>query len=129
MNVAYQSGSYQAIVSIVGGDGNSFTPDGLGNSEAAATLFDSGAGLFQFLAGNWWLIGTATAVETNDTSIFGNDQLSAPRGDVNVFARTSTYSSQIMPLIPEADGFYLLALVLLYPVIVRILRRTKNRSL
>lgn len=75
-NVNYQSGSYQAIVTIVGGDGISFNPDGLGNSEAAATLYDSGAGLFQFLAGNWWLIGTATGVETNGTSIFGNDQLS-----------------------------------------------------
>ncbi len=129
MNVAYQSGSYEAIVSIVGGDGISFNPDGLGNSEAAATLYDSGSGLFQFLAGNWWLIGTTTGVETNGTSIFGNDRLSAPRGDRNFFVRTSTYSSQIMPLIPEADGFYFLALVLLYPVIVRILRRTKNRSL
>lgn len=100
-NVTYGSGSYEALVTYAGGTGGSFSPEGLGNSEASATLYDSGSGLFQQISGQWYLIGLTTEVDQLNTTLFGNDQVATPHGDANYFVRISTYDSQIMALIPE----------------------------
>ncbi len=101
-NVAYQSGTYTSIYTVLGTDTG--TPAGLGDSEAAATLYDSGSALFQKLGGIWYLIGLTTAVETGGTSIFGNDTSASPNGDINAFARVSTYRSSILSIIPEPSS-------------------------
>lgn len=99
VNVAYQSGAYTTIYTVLGTDTG--TPAGLGDSEAAATLYDSGSALFQNLGGSWYLIGLTTGVETGGTSIFGNDTSASPNGDLNVFARVSTYRMGILAIVPE----------------------------
>lgn len=100
----YQTGSYQAIRTVVGSATG--TPPGLGDNEVAATLYDSGSGLFQFLSGRWYLIGITTAVETSGTSNFGDDVI-AVGGDENYFARVSTYHDAIDGIIPETRNFAL----------------------
>ncbi len=113
--VSYQSGSYQAIATVLGSSNGS--PAGLGANEAAATLYDSGSALFQRIGGTWYLIGLTTAVERSGTSVFGNDMASDPNGDMNFFVRISTYQSQIsalMPaLIPEPSSTILMAVAFL----------------
>jgi len=114
-NVSYIDGpnaySYDGIYTFLGGSGPSFDPDGLGDSEAAVTAYDSGSGLFQFIGGTWYLIGLTTVAEVNGVSTFGNDQTSDPRGDANAFVRISSYDTQIMSIIvPEPGTFTLLAL-------------------
>ncbi len=101
--------SYQTLVTYAGTT-NAPIPSnrGLGDSEASATLYDSGSGLFQNIGGDWYLIGLTTAVETNGTSNYGNDSSSG--GDANYFARISTYDQQITALIPEPSIVSLLAL-------------------
>jgi len=86
------------------------TPPGLGASEAAATVYDSGSALFQNIFGVWYLIGVTTAVQTNGTSNFGNDQTSAPKGDSNYFVRVSAYDTQINAIIPEPSAVALFLL-------------------
>lgn len=104
-DVAYGGYSFTSIITIAGGNGTGFDPDGLGNAEAAVTLLDSGSGLFQELAGDWYLIGLANTVERQaggNTSTFGNDSTSlAGRGDANFFTRISEYHSQILAMVPE----------------------------
>ncbi|MCX7868378.1 MAG: hypothetical protein N2322_00350 [Terrimicrobiaceae bacterium] len=103
--VSYGSGNFTALVTILGGNGTLFDPDGLGDSEAAVTLNDSGAGLFQNISGTWYLIGIATNVEAFGTSVFGNDRASpAPRGQANYYARISEYDHLISALIPEPSA-------------------------
>lgn len=101
-NVAYQSGTYTSIYTVLGTDTG--TPAGLGDSEAAATLYDSGSALFQKLGGIWYLIGMTTGVETGGTSIFGNDTSASPNGDINAFARISNYRSSILTIVPEPSS-------------------------
>ena len=106
--IAYDSYSYQGLETIAGSATGS--PAGLGASEASATIYDSGSGLFQKLGGIWYLIGLTTAVQTNGSSTFGNDTVSStPAGDVNAFVRIGTYSSNILALIPEPSVAGLLA--------------------
>jgi len=100
-NISYGSYNYEALITYAGGTGASFNPDGLGDSEASATLYDSGSGLFQFLSGQWQLIGLTTSVDQNNTTTFGNDQTALPHGDANYFVRISSYESAITALIPE----------------------------
>ena len=101
-NISFGSGSYEALVTIAGASPSpTFSPTGLGDSESAATLYDSGSGLFQVIASQWQLIGLTTGVDVAGTSLFGNDKTVSPHGDGNYFVRISTYESQIVALIPE----------------------------
>lgn len=109
-NLSYGSGSYEALVAYASGSGGAFSPDGLGNSEASATLYDSGSGLFQQISGQWYLIGLTTEVDQLNTTLFGNDQVATPHGDASYFVRISTYDSQIMALIPEPSVAAMLAI-------------------
>lgn len=106
---------------------SSGTPAGLGVSEAAATLLDSGSGLFHFLDGQWYLTGLTTNLTQRgggSTSTFGNDVsgvLTPPvspatntqiglfpgAGDINIFARVSSYADDINTLIPEPSSVLL----------------------
>lgn len=105
--LAYLSYAQQGIATVLGS--NAGSPAGLGADEAAATLYDSGSGLFQYLDGSWQLIGVAVDVDTFNTSNFGNDQTSDPNGDKNNFVRVGAYQSQILSLIPEATTFSMFA--------------------
>lgn len=112
--------TYEALVTVLGAEAGTGppTPGGLGADEAATTLFDSGAGMFQQFGGIWYLTGLTTAVETFGTSTFGPDRTSPePRGDFNFFARVSTYSTQIATLIPEPSSLLLSCLGL--PILLR----------
>ncbi len=100
-------GSYAGFYTVLGSETGS--PAGLGASEAAATLDDSGSGLFQQIGGTWYLIGLTVGVDTFGTSTFGNDQSANPNGDGNYFVRVGTYSSQIVSIIPEPSAAGLLA--------------------
>jgi hypothetical protein len=83
---------------------------GLGSSEAGATLYDSGSGLFQQIDSQWYLVGLTTAVQsqTASSTTFGLD--SSGSGDANYFARISSYDEQITALVPEPSTVTLLAL-------------------
>ena len=112
-NLSYTLGSqnylYEALITYAGTT-NSPNPanKGLGSSEAGATLYDSGSGLFQEIGGDWYLIGLTTAVQSNGTTTYGAD--SSGGGDANYFARISTYDEQITALVPEPSTLSLLAL-------------------
>lgn len=105
VNISYGSGSYQAIATVLGKD-TGLQP-GLGADESATTLYDSGSGLFQYLSGQWQLIGLATAVETGSTSTFGDDAPFDPNGNENYFVRISSYADGINSLIPEPSALLL----------------------
>lgn len=92
------------------GTTNSPNPDnkGLGFSEAGATLYDSGSGLFQEINGEWYLIGLTTAVSANGSTTFGLDSVGG--GDANYFARISSYEEEITALVPEPSTVSLVAL-------------------
>lgn len=72
-----------------------------GADEAGMTLYDSGGGLFQLIDGVWYLSGIATSVEGAGNSVFGN----AFTGDLNYFARISSYSEDINAIIPEPSAW------------------------
>lgn len=119
---------------------SSGVPAGLGGSEAAATLLDSGSGLFQFLDEQWYLTGLTTNVTQRgggSTSTFGNDVpgvlapatppatdtqigLLGGAGDINIFARIGSYTDQINTLIPEPSSLLLTA-----PAFLLLLRRRR----
>lgn len=115
--ISYDSYTQQAIITVLGSETGS--PTGLGDNEAATTLYDSGSGLFQFLDGSWQLIGVAVAVETSGVSNFGNDQINDPNGDLNYFVRVGTYQTQILSLIPEPASLSLVTFGLLLMLIRR----------
>ncbi|MGA1130071.1 MAG: hypothetical protein ACO3XN_08405, partial [Chthoniobacterales bacterium] len=77
-NLSYTLGSqnylYEALITYAGTT-NSPNPGnkGLGSSEAGATLYDSGSGLFQEIGGDWYLIGLTTAVQSNGATTYGVD--------------------------------------------------------
>jgi len=97
--IAYGVYDYEAIITLAGTGAGS--PAGLGASEGAATRYDSGSGLFQYIGGQWHLIGVAATVQTIDSSTFGNDGFVSGAGDANYFVRVSTYHDDIVMLIPE----------------------------
>ena len=100
---------YESIVTYAGTT-NAPNPNnkGLGDSEAGATLYDSGSGLFQQIGSEWYLIGLTTAVAKKDSTTFDLD--SAGGGDANYFARISTYDEEITALVPEPSTLSLLAM-------------------
>jgi hypothetical protein len=105
----YEAGGYSYVAFGTALGDQSSTNQGLGDNEAAATLYDSGSGLFQELGGLWYLIGLTTAVESSGSSTYGDDVL-ASDGDVNIFVRISAYESDIMALIPEPRASIALAI-------------------
>lgn len=112
VTISYDSYTNQAALrTIAGADGVAFDPDGLGDAEGAAALFDSGSALFQEIDNIWYLIGVTTAVQTADFSIYGDDKVAgAGRGDANYYARISAYQADIVAVIPEPATLPLLAL-------------------
>lgn len=112
-NIAYTLASknylYEALITYAGTT-NAPNPNnkGLGDSEAGATLYDSGSGLFQQIGSEWYLIGLTTAVAKNGSTTFDLD--SAGGGDANYFARISTYEEEITALVPEPSTLSLLAM-------------------
>lgn len=110
-NISYSGYTMDVLRTVLGGNGAAFAPDGLGDAEGAAAVYDSGSALFQEIGSVWYLIGVTTAVETGGASIYGDDKLSGlGRGDVNIFARVSAYDSDIIALVPEPRISPLLAL-------------------
>ena len=106
------SHSYEAIRTVLGSSTGS--PAGLGESEAAATMYDSGSGLFREIGGTWYLIGLTTGVEAGGTSVFGNDQTADPNGHFNYFVRVSNYQSSIMAIIPEPGTTWLAGIGIIF---------------
>ena len=109
-SISYDSYTEDVIGTILGGPSPTYTPPGVGNDEAAVTLNDSGSGLFQQIAGTWYLIGLTVTTETFGSSTFGNDQSSGIRGDADYFVRISSYDDAIMAVIPEPSIASLLGL-------------------
>ena len=98
---------FAGLGTVLGSDSD--TPAGLGANEGALTTYDSGSGLFQLISGEWSLIGVAVTVQTNGSSTFAGDSLDdATRGDLNAYARVSTYHDAIVGIVPEARNFALL---------------------
>jgi hypothetical protein len=110
INVPKFSGSnpYDFIGTIAGASGPGFSPEGLGASESSATLYDSGSGLFQEIAGQWYLIGLTTSVDTFGETTYGDDSLTG--GDRTYYARISSYEENITALVPEPSTYALLAM-------------------
>jgi len=133
--------TFDILYSTLGASGA--VPPGLGDSEAAATLLDSGAGLFQFLDSTWYLTGLATTLTISSpglTSTFGKDvtavltpavfpdtdteiALFEDAGDINIFARVGSYSGDINAMIPEPS-----AMLLTSPALLLLLRRRRCRT-
>jgi len=129
INITYTLDSknyvYETLVTYAGTT-NALNPNnkGLGDSEAGATLYDSGSGLFQEIGGEWYLIGLTTAVAKRDSTTFGLD--SSGGGDANYFARISTYEQEITALIPEPGTISLLALATAAVLVVTVYRRRRS---
>lgn len=122
VTISYGVYNYDAIRTVLGSSTGS--PAGLGDDEAATALNDSGSAMFQFISGNWHLIGVATAVEVSGNSTFGNDDSSPGRGNYNYFARISSYSSEILALIPEPSSAGLLLASITTLLSLRRIRRS-----
>jgi hypothetical protein len=106
--ISYDSYTYDGLRTVLGSESGS--PAGLGASEAALTLIDSGSGMFQEIGGVWYLIGLGTSVETNNSSTFGDDAVDgAGAGNENYFVRVGSYASGIQGLVPEPSAGLLLA--------------------
>lgn len=115
-NAIYSSYNFESIYTILGSSTGS--PSGLGENEAAMAMLDSGGGMFQQIDGIWYLIGIAVAVETANSSFFGNDAPIDGRGNANFFARVSTYSDDVFSItgitgIPEPSIVFLAGIGLL----------------
>jgi len=135
MPISYSGYSFNSIVTVAGASGPGYFPAGLGNAEAALTLLDSGAALFQQISGTWYLIGVANTVEQQagtNTSTFGIDSLTdsmsgdPKRGDQNFFTRISSYHTQIQALIPEPSTGGMIAMSLLFAWIFHSRKKRDN---
>lgn len=134
VSISYQSGNYTAIRTILGANdaGSTFNPDGLGDDEAALTLYDSGSSMFQNIVGTWYLIGIGTNVDVNGQSYFSDDSLVSPANDPghgNYLVRISSYDTQILGLIPEPSVTALLAFGAGIAVLLRFRRQHCDASL
>ena len=69
--------------------------------EAAAAIFDSGSGLFVEDNGQWVLAGLTTAVQTSNSSRFGQPT----DGDLNFFVRIAAFASAIEAEIPDLTTY------------------------
>lgn len=114
--------TYESLVSVLGS--STGTPAGLGANEAAATIYDSGSGVFQQIGGEWYLVGITTAVTQNGVSIFGDDSTTSGV-NANYSVRLSTYSGEIMALVPEPMSIGLLVCA---GVVFLVLRRFGTRA-
>lgn len=86
--------STTALVTVLGNN--------QGDNEIAATVYDSGAGFFLEINGDWYLTGIAIAVEVDGSSNFGSNNInSGIRGNLNYYARIGAYESEILAIIPE----------------------------
>jgi hypothetical protein len=102
---------YDYLGAIAGASGPGFVPGGLGDAEASVALYDSGSGLFQEITNTWYLIGITTSTEDGGSTDYGIDSATASnRGDADVFARVSSYDTQITALVPEPASVSLLGL-------------------
>lgn len=107
--VSYTSGldyNFEALVTELDSDS--------GPNEAAATLFDSGSGLFVKDGGdNWFLAGTIVTVSTSGSSTFADDGSQ----DLNFSVRIAEYADEIQSLmldpipVPEASAVIVLCLI------------------
>jgi len=118
---SYSTYIFDALQTSLGS--SSGTPTGTGSDEAAASLYDSGSGMFQNIGGTWFLTGITSVVTQKggaSTSTYGNDvpattlpgsptgiQLPGGSGDINIFVRVSSYATQINTLIPEPSSLLL----------------------
>jgi hypothetical protein len=83
---------YDSLVTVLG------TLEGA--NEAALTLFDSGAALFQEVGGLWRLSGIGTSVDTQGSSFFGLDAIGGPGdGERNYFVRIGAYADAILSIV------------------------------
>ncbi len=123
---AYSGYSYTGLVSVAGSA--SASPAGLGDSEAALTLMDSGSAMFQLIAGNWVLVGVGTVVGQQagaNTTTFGRDATAGSSlGDINIHARVATYRDDILAAIPEPGS----AILLVVGIAMLASRRQKRMS-
>lgn len=113
---------YESLVSMLGS--STGDPAGLGANEAAATIYDSGSGVFQQIGGEWYLVGITTAVTHSGVSIFGDDSLADGEGG-NYSVRLSTYSGEIIALVPEPMS---IGLLLCAGIVLLIVRRSGTKA-
>lgn len=85
-----QNYQFEALVTALDADAS--------ENEAAATLYDSGSGLFiKDAADNWFLTGTIVTVSTADSSNFGT----AGDQDLNYSVRIGEYADEISALMTD----------------------------
>ena len=83
---------------------------GYGTDTGSVTLGDSGSALFQYNNGSWVLSGVPTSVEVYGSSDYNRgptSPVSSP--DYSVYVRVSSYSDQILEIVPEPSVFALFA--------------------
>lgn len=123
-----------SIVSVANQPAYSFVTTHLGPdsaSEAGASLYDSGSGLFQKIGGTWYMVGLTTAITNRNggtISTFGAEDYTGTNGDENIFVRMSTYSAQIQSLtaVPEPSEYAVCAGAMAIALTVR--RRVQRRK-
>ena len=99
-DIAYSHGGFnydfESLVTALDSDATA--------NEAAATIYDSGSGLFiKDGADNWFLAGTIVTVSTNGSSTFANDGSQ----DLNYSVRIAEYADEILALVPEVSSYSL----------------------
>ncbi|MBC7980384.1 MAG: hypothetical protein H7Y36_07465 [Armatimonadetes bacterium] len=117
-----QTYTFNALQTVAGANTGVPATAGTGVNEAAAQVLDSGSGLFQNIGGTWFLTGITSVITIQNPSsaTYGNDTpgtyngsgfLVAPgTGDLNIFVKVSSYTTQIAAIVPE-PGTALLSLL------------------
>ncbi len=80
------------------------------STEAGATYYDSGSGLFQQISGTWYMVGLTALVSNRGgdyTTTFAAEANNGSNGDENLFVRMSSYSAQIASItaVPEPSDY------------------------
>jgi len=91
-SIGYGGSSYIALETRLRNDA--------GSSEAGATYYDSGSGLFYDDGGTWCLTGITTTVESSGSSTFGS---SPADSDSNYFVRIADYRDDVLDLLPVPE--------------------------